>query len=175
MVWHVSYRNPSLGLTTKAMGCKVVGQEGDSRVNSGVQKVWGNEPSHSQVNSHVGSWSLKRTPKFSERDYRGQNLSPRRVLYIIGKLLKRRCLSETQVITKRKVENRPDFLMCRWCVTYLWKALNEGYNFTLNCIAIGGLHRKLCTSKVARISIVGISRLPSPFGCGPHGEAHNIL
>jgi hypothetical protein len=30
----------------------------------GVQKVWRNEPSHSQVDSHVGSWTPKWTPKF---------------------------------------------------------------------------------------------------------------
>jgi hypothetical protein len=33
----------------------------------GMQRVWGNEPSHSQVNSHVGSWSPKRTFKSSKR------------------------------------------------------------------------------------------------------------
>ncbi len=27
-----------------------------------------------------------------------------------------------------KVNNRPDFLSCRWCATYCWKSLNEGYN-----------------------------------------------
>jgi hypothetical protein len=27
-----------------------------------------------------------------------------------------------------KVRNRFDFLACRWDATYLWKALNEGYN-----------------------------------------------
>jgi hypothetical protein len=59
---------------------------------SRVQRVWGNEPSHSQVNSHVGSWSPKWTPKSSERDCMGQNSFPRRIFYIIGKRLKRRCL-----------------------------------------------------------------------------------
>jgi hypothetical protein len=29
------------------------------------------EPSHSQVNSHVGSWSPERTPEFSERHCKG--------------------------------------------------------------------------------------------------------
>jgi hypothetical protein len=42
--------NPNLGLMTKARACKVAGQEG-------VQRVWGHEPSHSQVNSHCGSWN----------------------------------------------------------------------------------------------------------------------
>jgi hypothetical protein len=77
----------------------------------GVQRVRGHEPSHSQVNSHVENLSLERTPKSSERDCRGQNSSPRGVLYIIGKLLKCRCLKwarvthldfETQIMAKRK-------------------------------------------------------------------------
>jgi hypothetical protein len=58
----------------------------------GVQRVWGNEPSHSQVNSHVGSWSPKWTPESSECDCRGQNSLLGKVLYIIGKILKCRCL-----------------------------------------------------------------------------------
>jgi hypothetical protein len=57
-----------------------------------VQRVWGNEPSHSHVNSHCGNWSLKWTPDFLECDYRGQNPLVWRVFYIIGNLLKRRCL-----------------------------------------------------------------------------------
>jgi hypothetical protein len=92
--WHDG-RNPSLGLTTKARGCKVAGQMGDLgalHMLPGVQRVWGNEPSHSQVNSHVGSWSPKRTPESSEHDFRGQNSLPWRVLYIIEKLLKCKCL-----------------------------------------------------------------------------------
>jgi hypothetical protein len=92
---HTSCCNLNLGLTTKARGCKVAGQEGDAgalHMLPGVQRVWGNEPSHSQVNSHVRSCSLERTPKFSECDCRGQNSSPRRILYIIGNILKSRFL-----------------------------------------------------------------------------------
>ncbi len=44
------------------------------------------------MNTHCGSWSFKWTLKFSESDCRGQNPSVWRVLYIIGKLLKRKCL-----------------------------------------------------------------------------------
>jgi hypothetical protein len=58
----------------------------------GVQRVWRNEPSHSQVNSHVRSWTPKWTPKISEQDCRDQNPLPWRVFYIIRKLLKRTCL-----------------------------------------------------------------------------------
>jgi hypothetical protein len=45
-------------------------------------------------------------------------------------------------------------------VTYRWKVLNKGYNFALNFIAIGGVHAKLCAPIVARVPVVGISRLP---------------
>jgi hypothetical protein len=47
-----------------------------------------------------------------------------------------------------KVGNRPDFLVCRWHETYHWKALDKGYNFSLDLISIGGLHTKLWSSKV---------------------------
>jgi hypothetical protein len=60
----------------------------------GVQRVWvwGNEPSHSQVNSHVGNWSPKWTFESSERDCKGQNPLLQRIIYIIGNLLKCTCL-----------------------------------------------------------------------------------
>ncbi len=64
---------------------------------SKVQRVQGNEPLHSQMNSHVGSWSFKWTPKFSKHDYRGQNPLPWRVIYIIGKLLKRKYLKWARI------------------------------------------------------------------------------
>ncbi len=67
-------------------------------------------------------------------------------------------------------------------MTYRWKALNKGYNFALDFIAIGGLHKQLCALKAAGVPIVGISRLTlgspgtkSHFGCGPREEAQNIL
>jgi hypothetical protein len=145
----------------------------------GVQRVWGNEPSHSQVNSHVENWNPKRTPKFSKHDFRGQNLWPQRVLYIIENLLKHRCLKWARIVhldiwntsygqkkgresnwqfdsQPLKVRNRFDFIMCRQRATYCWKALNEGYNFSLDLIAIKGLHAKLCTFEVAGVPIVGI-------------------
>ncbi len=57
-----------------------------------VQRMWGNEPSHSQVNSNVRNWSPKWTFESSEHNCRGQNSSPWKVLYIIRKLLKHTCL-----------------------------------------------------------------------------------
>jgi hypothetical protein len=150
---------------------------------SGVQRVWGNEPSHSQVNSQCGSWSPKWTPNFLECNYRVQNPSIWKVLYIIWKLLKRRCLKwahithldiwNTSYDQKKgqesnlqfdshplKVWNWPDFLACRWHATYRLKALDEGYNFALDLIAIGGLYTKLWAPKVTSVLIVGISGLP---------------
>jgi hypothetical protein len=59
-----------------------------------------------------------------------------------------------------KVKNRPNFLACKWRATYRWKNLDRGYNFVLNCIAIRGLHKKLCTSKVVGVLVVRISGLP---------------
>jgi hypothetical protein len=88
------------------------------------------------------------TPEFLESDFKGQNPLDWCVPYIIGKLLERRCLKwvrmthldtwNTSYAQKKgresnwqfdsralKVENRPNFLVCRWCATYRWKALNE--------------------------------------------------
>jgi hypothetical protein len=62
-----NYRNPSLGLVTKAKACKGVGQERSPRVTSYVpQSVgeWRNEHSHSQVSSHFGSWNPDGLPDF---------------------------------------------------------------------------------------------------------------
>jgi hypothetical protein len=135
------------------------------------KECWGHEPSHSQVNSHVGNWSPKRIPEFSKHNYKGQTSSPQRVLYIIGNLLKLRCLKWSRIShldiwnisydqkkgresnwqfdsRPLKVENWPNFLACRQHVTYRWKALDKGYTFALNFIVIKGLHRKLCTFKV---------------------------
>ncbi len=85
------------------------------------------------------------------------------VLYIMRKLLKRKCLKwariahsdicntsygqkkgresnsqESASFDSRplKVENRPEILGCRERATYRWKGLDETYNFSLNCIAI---------------------------------------
>jgi hypothetical protein len=59
-----------------------------------------------------------------------------------------------------KVGNRTNFLAWKWCATYRWKVLDEGYNFASNFISIGGLHTKLWGPKVGGIPILGISRLP---------------
>jgi hypothetical protein len=43
--------------------------------------------------------------------------------------------------------------------TYRWKFLDEGYNFVSDLTSIGGLHKKLWASEVAKVPILGVSRL----------------
>jgi len=50
--------------------------------------------------------------------------------------------------------------MCKWCATYCWKEINEGYNFSLCLISIKGLQKKLWACKVVGIPTFGISGLP---------------
>jgi hypothetical protein len=81
-----------------------------------------------------------------------------------------------------KVENWPEILSCRWRATYRWIALDESYNFALDCTSIRGLLAKLWGFKVPEVPLGGISGLPrgSPereksFGCGPRGASQRIL
>jgi hypothetical protein len=110
----------------------------------------------------MGTWESAMTPKISEFDCRSQNIFHQGVLYINGKLSKCRCwkwarmnhldICSTSYDEKKgresnwqldsrplKIKNRADPGVCRWSATYRWKALDEGYNFALDLIAIGGL------------------------------------
>ncbi len=71
-----------------------------------------------------------------------------------------------------KVDNRTDFLVCRWHVTFRQKALDEGYDFALDLISIGGLHAKLWASKVAGVPILGISRISRLPSGSPGTKCH---
>jgi len=62
-----------------------------------------------------------------------------------------------------KVRNHLELLVCKWCATYCWKALDKGYNFVLNLISIEGFQKKLWASKVVGVSILRISRLPKTW------------
>ncbi len=146
-------------------------------------------------------WTLKASKSY----FRGQTSMSCGVLYIIEKLLKRRCLKWAHIAHSdiwntsygqkkgresncqfdsrpQKVGNRPDLLSCRGRATYYWKALDESYNFALDGISIRGLLAKLWGSKVAGVPTSGISGLPlrSPgrkktFGCRLHGQSQSIL
>jgi len=145
------------------------------------------------------------TPGTSKSNCRGQNLMACGVLYINGKLLERRCLKWVRIAhldiwnvnygqkkgresncqfdsRPQKVRNRPDLLSCRGRATYLWKALDESYNFALDRTLIGGLLAKLWGSKVLGVLAGGISGLPlrspgreKPFGCRVRGQPQSIL
>jgi hypothetical protein len=107
----------------------------------------------------------------------------RDVLYIIGKLLERRCLKwarlahlniwNTSYGQKKgresnyqfdsrplKVGNRPFSDVRFGSATRRWKALDENYNFSLDCITIRGLIAKLWGSKVPGVPFGAISGLP---------------
>jgi hypothetical protein len=122
------------------------------------------------------------TPKTSGSNCRGQTSILCGILYIIGKLLKRRCLKWARIAhldiwntsygqrkgresncqfdsRPQKVGNRPNLLICRGRATYRWKALDESYNFALNRIAIRGFLTKLWGPKVARVPFGAISGL----------------
>jgi hypothetical protein len=131
--------NPSLGFATKAKGLARLRAKrkpgSHTPCSRECRKMWRNEPSHSQSNSHFGRWNP------SKGDYRGQNSMAWGVPYIIEKLLERRCLKRalmTHLDTWNisygqkkgqesnwqfdseplKFGNQPNFLMCRWRATY---------------------------------------------------------
>jgi hypothetical protein len=122
----------------------------------------------------MGTWESTGIPKTSEFDCRGQNASHYGVIYIIGKLLKRRCrkwahMSHLDICSisygkkkgwesnwqfdswPLKVKNRPDPGACKWSATHRWKALDGNYKFALNLIPIGGLSKELWPRKVAGV------------------------
>jgi hypothetical protein len=127
------------------------------------------------------------TPETSEKDLRGQISMAHGALYIIGKLLKRRCLKWARIAhldiwntsygqkkgresNSREsanfdsrpliVRNQPEILGCRWLATYRWKALDESYNFASDRVAIRGLLAKLCGFKIAGVLAGAVSGLP---------------
>jgi len=123
------------------------------------------------------------TPECSESDCKGQISMVGGVFHIIENLLRHRCLkwacmthldiwntsygqrkgreSNWQFDSRPlKVKNRPNFLTCRRCVTYCWKALDESYNFVSDLISSKGLHTKLWGPKVAGVPTLAISRFP---------------
>jgi hypothetical protein len=117
--------------------------------------VWGNEPPHSQVNSHFGSWSPDGFLNFHRAIVGVKTHWIEEFFYIIKKILECRCLkwarmthlgtSNTSYGQKKDresnclfdsrpltVRNHFNFLACMWCGIYSWKGLDKGYNFILN-------------------------------------------
>jgi hypothetical protein len=153
----------------------------------------------STLSNELPLWELESrwTPKSSKNDCMGQKSLDWRNFYIIGNLLERRHLKwdhmthwgtwNTRYGQKKgresncqfdysplKDKSHHDFLAFRCCARHCWKALDEGYNFVSHLISIRGLHTKLCASKVTKVLILGISKIPfgSPgtkwhLGVGP--------
>jgi hypothetical protein len=138
--------------------CKGAGQEE-------CERVWG---WRLPLPSELPFWELESrwTSEPSKSNCRGQNTSHWRVLYIIEKLLKWKCLKWARIThldicntsygkkkgresnwqfdsQLRNLGNRPDFRACRWCATHRWEAFDKCYNFALNLVPIGGLSTKL--------------------------------
>ncbi len=109
----------------------------------------------------MGTWVSVKTLETLEFNCKGQNTSHCGILYIIGKLLKRRCrkwahMSYLDVCNtsygkkKGRFDSRPltvgnqlDPDACRWSATHHWKALDKSYKFALDLIPIGGLSKVL--------------------------------
>jgi hypothetical protein len=94
------------------------------------------------------------------------------IIYGQKKGRKSKCQFDSQPL---KVGNHPDLLVFKWCATYHWKALEKGYNFTLDLTWIKGLHKKLWASKVARVLILGISGLNHIWMQPPWPSIKNIV
>jgi hypothetical protein len=167
-----------------------------------VQRVRGNEPSHSQMNSHCGSWSPKWTLKSSECDCRGQNPSVQRVFYIIRKLLKLRCLKWAH-LTHLDISNanyeRPTVKLTIWlpiiksreqiqfpCVQVACNIPLESSRRELQLCFRPHRNRRsardvMCPQSCRSPTCENFktptweSRDKMPFGCGPHRELQIIL
>ncbi len=156
----LGYHNLNLGIATKAKGSQ----------GCGPRRVW--EWRFTLLNE-LSFWKLvsRWTPEFSKSNYKGQNTSHWKVLYIIGKLLKCRCLKWACVTRldicntsygqkkgresnwqfdsqSQKVGNWPDFRACRWSAIHRWKDLDESYNFALTSSRLEVLARSYSLAKL---------------------------
>jgi len=222
-------RNLSFGLATKAKGLQGCGPRGRKPRSQGkgiarlrakrkprshitysweCKKVWGSVREWTlTLPRQLPLWEMESrwTSETSESDLKGQNSMAYGIFYMIGKLLKRRCLKWAHIAhldiwntsygqkkgresncqfdsRPEKVRNRPDLSICKWRVTYCWEALNDSYNFAWDRTLIGGLLAKLWGSKVAGIPAGRISGLPlgspgreNPFGCRLRAQPQSIL
>ncbi len=125
-------------------------------------------------------WELESRWTFESlgNNYKGQNSLDLSILYTIEnplecKFLKWVCMTHLSTWNRSygqkkgresnyqfdslllKVKNRPDLLAFKWRATYLWKAFDKGYNFTLDLTSIEGLPKTLWASKVMGVPISG--------------------
>jgi len=164
------------------------------------EKMWGNETTHSQVDSPF--WELESLGSFelSENDLKGQNSLYWRVPYIIEKLLKYRCLKWVHIIhlstyntsygQKKgreskcqfdswplKVQDRLELHAFKGPTTYFWKFLmrvtnifRPHLNWRFAQKVIGIQNGGSPNFRNFGIHDLGISRKMT-FGCSPHGQS----
>jgi hypothetical protein len=203
-IWYYNLcRNLSFGLVTKVKGLQGCGPRGSPGVTShtpgSVGKCEGVNLHTPKATPILGDGVLVDSQNFRER-FQGSKFNGLwRSLYhwkalgtYMSKMgshcsfgyLKHKLWPKegSGVKLPEKVRNRPNLLSCKQRATYCWKALDESYNFALDCTLIRGLIAKLWGFKVARVPAGAISGLPpeSPrreksFGCRPHGEVQSIL
>jgi hypothetical protein len=129
-----------------------------------------------------GKLESSRTPKNSELNYRGQNISHWGVFDVIGKVLKCKrlkwpCMSHLDICSSSygqkkgresnwqfdsrplKIRNRYDPNVYRRSATWRWKALEENYIFGLDLIPIGGWSREIWAPKVPGVQPGTVSGL----------------
>jgi hypothetical protein len=140
-----------------------------------------------QLTPKSGKMESSGTPENLEDDLRGQISLPWRVLYINGKLLKRRCpkwpcIAHLDICSPSygqkkgresncqfdsrplKVGNRPFPDIALRSATWRWKALDESYNFGLKLVPIRVWGKELRPSKVLGLQpeIISGLQLGSP-------------
>jgi hypothetical protein len=153
----------------------------------------------------VGDLESSRTPECSELNNKAQNTSHWGVLSVIGKVLKCRyrkwprighldickpsygqkkvresnCQFDSRSL---KVRNRPLPNIRFQSATWSWKDLDEGYNFSLDLVAIGPCSRELWLFKVPgvpsgqfRDSISGVPKICAIWMQPPRRAAENTI
>jgi hypothetical protein len=150
--------NPSFGLATKARACWSAGQKWIPIVAFNVLRSVGECDG---MNPHIPKWvfTLGIGVLMDFWIFKGR-LS---FGYLKHKLWPKEGLESNCQFDfwPLKVKNRLNLFACRRRATYLWKALNESYNFISDLTLIGSLNKKLWVSKVAEVSISRILGLPT--------------
>jgi hypothetical protein len=176
----VTCHNLGLGLTTKARVYKGAGQDwvrGHISCSWECKRVWGNKPSHSQVNSHFGSWHHSGFPNFQRAIVEAKthwiekflislesswNIDVWKGLHDPFGQLKHKLWPKERLGLKLtiwlptiKSWESPQFPYMQVACTYHWKAFDEGYNFAQDLISIGGLHTKLWALQIMGVPTLG--------------------
>jgi hypothetical protein len=164
---------PYFGLTTKVRACKSAGQEWSSRVTfhapGSVGKYEGMNPHTPKCAPTLGVGVLVDSQVFRRRlqgwkfielkssSYHWKSRETQmskmgsydQFGYLKHKLWPKKGPESNCQFDSRplKVNNHPDLVACRWRAAYHWKALDEGYNFSLDLTSIKCLHKSYGPSK----------------------------